>query len=593
VKTLLSVALVWIALLWGAASASALEVRQTLWGFDGQVVPDTFNILSVLVSNRSPVPFDGQIVLDAGGNFRKSGPGHEVAACYLGPGEARWVQFYPFFDASISNSNLGWSLRWGRGPESTYDLDAPKLAAPAAVWLVNPEDTFLARESSRLKRFPENLFPSTASATDGLDTVALDHAPRWEPARRAAFLDWLRRGGVLHLLPDAGGRDAEFSDELAALNVPLERQHIGAGLVVRHRGARDVLLQDAAFLKEGPAAPTLEKSNEATIYDLENSFFQQLAAIVRPKVNWALIYLLTLTYLGAVSFGHYFWAKRTRDYRLSLLALLAGVTAFAILFALVGRRGFGESARVNTLSLARALDDGRYDVMQWSNAFVVRGGVVALTHPSAHNLYSAGSSDDQARSLAVSGLNGHYEVEIPLFSSSAVLHRGVMAGDNTSVKVNAWESREDRLVRLSLAAPEGFPSKERVYAVWVRWQDRFYSLVPVNGAIELNKNLSAESTETFLSPDRLRLASSYVVNESNIDTSKIIFDGCQRVLIARALGGTHRFARYLSRPPLPDDQADLFVLASLPDGFRMKGVGLGAERGLVVYQRTLFKPQGD
>ena len=65
----------------------------------------------------------------------------------------------------------------------------------------NPEDRrrccFPIRTRSKAgvalsNQFPEDLFPLTGAALSGLGTVVLDHVPRWEPAKRQAFLDWLR-----------------------------------------------------------------------------------------------------------------------------------------------------------------------------------------------------------------------------------------------------------------------------------------------------------------------------------------------------------------------------------------------------------------
>src|SRR5262249_54619073 len=52
-----------LSLMASARSAVALEVRQTEWGFDGQIVPQRFNLFSVLVDNTAANPFEGKIEL--------------------------------------------------------------------------------------------------------------------------------------------------------------------------------------------------------------------------------------------------------------------------------------------------------------------------------------------------------------------------------------------------------------------------------------------------------------------------------------------------------------------------------------------------
>ena len=181
----------WIGLLlFAAVSVSALEVRQVKWGFDGQVVPGRFNLLSVLVANPDAAPFDGTV------NFYKSrGLAERVGAvyktpCYLSPLMTRWLQFYVFID----NQYDQWRLEWGRGPDDHHDLDPPKWGPPAQV-LLSGSDTPLNAVSA-FKQFPEELFPPTVAATSGLDTVLLDHAPHWEPAKRQAVEPVLRLIGL-------------------------------------------------------------------------------------------------------------------------------------------------------------------------------------------------------------------------------------------------------------------------------------------------------------------------------------------------------------------------------------------------------------
>ena len=119
-----------------------------------------------------------------------------------------------------------------------------------------------------------------------------------------------------------------------------------------------------------------------------------------------------------------------------------------------------------TVACARALDGNRYDVMQWSNVFVTSGGVYTLTHPAEYNLYSSGATADGTAGLAVSGRRGGFQVDLPLFSSCALLHRGVLSGDDTNVVPDRLENRRTRRLReLRLPLP-GEPGRAR-FAVGV------------------------------------------------------------------------------------------------------------------------------
>src|SRR5262247_1867907 len=77
-------------LLVALVSASALEVQQVRWGFDGQVVPGRFNLFSVLLANPSADPFDGTVRFYKSRGGERAGAVYE-SACYLSPHTSRWL----------------------------------------------------------------------------------------------------------------------------------------------------------------------------------------------------------------------------------------------------------------------------------------------------------------------------------------------------------------------------------------------------------------------------------------------------------------------------------------------------------------------
>src|SRR5688572_25557781 len=93
-------------------SMLALEVKEIRWGFDGKVVSGRFNILSVLVDEPGPAPYDGEISLsETRGSTLAIGAPH-VQKIYVTPGTQKWVQFTPFL-----TSGEQWKLRWGKKGE--------------------------------------------------------------------------------------------------------------------------------------------------------------------------------------------------------------------------------------------------------------------------------------------------------------------------------------------------------------------------------------------------------------------------------------------------------------------------------------------
>src|SRR5262245_4829947 len=117
-----------------ARSAEALEVRQTEWGFDGQIVPQRFNLFSVLVDNTAANPFEGKIEL------RKMAYGKQVDAVlvepvYLAPYSSRWIQFYPY----VKSEGDAWEVSWGAGGASRITPPAVRAGKPAAILLDDPD----------------------------------------------------------------------------------------------------------------------------------------------------------------------------------------------------------------------------------------------------------------------------------------------------------------------------------------------------------------------------------------------------------------------------------------------------------------------
>ena len=220
----------------------ALDVGETRWGFDGRATPQCFNLLSVLVSNPTPEPFEGILELreSIGGGTRVGATlGEEL---YVAPYSSRWVQFYPF----VKERYESYSLQWGRRPGERAAVPQAVLADQQPVLLAETDDA--ASRGGAIRRFPENLFPPMVTATDTLKTAALDHVPRWEEARRQAFYDWLFRGGRLHLFRDANGAYPQFSAALAMLNTPSDHFRVGNGQVFRHDRLRNQI--DAEFMEK-------------------------------------------------------------------------------------------------------------------------------------------------------------------------------------------------------------------------------------------------------------------------------------------------------------------------------------------------------
>jgi hypothetical protein len=390
------------------SAADAVDVVSTRWGFDGKVVVHRFVPLSILVNNPRPEAFDGELVLLRLGNQIEVVDAAVSEAVYVGPFGERWVQFYPY----IANPGESFRLevRVKNRVLTETVIPGARQGWPARV-LIEPASR-QTRAATPIKRLPDVLFPPFVTATDGLQAVLLDAVPNWDEPRRQAFLDWLSLGGTAFVLQAAGGEFPRFPTNLAMLNGPLDQERYFAGRVIRVAKTRGDLTAEAAEEIFKALPPRMVSDTEGNLKELSpldddetdkagavanfgdpgdplsvGSFFSKLKALTKPEHNWPLLHLLFWLYLGLVFPGCYLLGKRTSDYRIVYVALLAIVAVFSVLFGVVGRRGYGEATTVNSVAIVRELPNGFASIAQWSNAFVTSGGTYRLTHDGQGTLF--------------------------------------------------------------------------------------------------------------------------------------------------------------------------------------------------------------
>jgi hypothetical protein len=564
-----------------AVPAAALEVEEVRWGFDGLAVPERMNLLSVLVSNPKGDPFDRVVTL-----HRDDGIGRRVgerfgAACYVAPFKSRWLQFYPY----VSGEGEPWVLSFA--PLDTHKLKAPRLGPPAIIRLADTTST--ASGTSGVRSFPAELFPSTVCATDGLYATVLDHAPRWEPARRQALKDWLVRGGVLHLCTGEDGKRPEFGAGLEELNDSRNRFRVGAGLVTRHSGPASLLAAEA-IADAGVRRPELRPGGGYG-WRFEDVALQSLGQLVRPDHNWGLIFLLLLGYMASVALINYLIARKWRGFAAPAAFFAASVIVFSAATGYVGRRGYGEQAAIHTFSYARSMGGTAWDVTQWTNVFVTRGAEYTLTHPGDHNLYATCSRHEAVPALSLSGLGGMLRADIPLYSSRAFLHRGRMDGPDLGLTVTQWGGgeRPDEL-EVNVAGPV------RAAAAWVVHRDQISRMVVEGDTLRLQRRRwSSLDTLADSVPNDFGLyrggAYGGPVWHGGSKTATRLFEDLSHLFLAHWAGVADDAQHRLARHARQDDRVRVLIRADAPADFALIGKRLGKEKGCVIYEADLFKPE--
>ncbi len=581
--------------------ARAVEVRDPIWGFDGKIVEGRFNLLSVLVVNKTDKVFEGKFSLYETRGLAGRVGGEWVEACYVAPHSSRWVQFYPYLGDHSDKSE--WVLVWGKGKDNRFELLPPQVGAPRPVLLVDADNSFT--RGGGFKAFADNLFPLTVSGTDALAAVVLDYAPSWEPARREVFLDWLKRGGTVHLLKGTRGDWPKFfgdsanasTTSLAVLNTSLDRFHVGAGLVVRHDATRqnfnEQSLTAAGFpppLVTDPAKRRdLDSSTGAQyIRPLEPIVFRNLNAQTTPRHQWGWIYFLNFLYLVIIGPLNWWLGRRWKDYRITILFFLGAVASFSLTFAVVGRRGYGEKSAVHTFSYARAVGDRTYDVTQWTSLFVTRGNDYTVAHPSSHNLYAAWNYQmETIKAVTTGGKDSQFTVDIPLFSSKSIVHQAKMTGHDTSLQVLSWQG-EKLLEAFSLGITgKDLPAPTEA---WVFYGGQFHPLMIRGGILTLTDSGRSAAAD-FLGQTTDQYFNSYPYDDIELVKTNAdkLFIKFTRSTMARALG--IKSGAVVLEDALPDhtDRAHVFLLVPSPDGFRLQSKDFGEETGYTLYHRLLWR----
>ncbi len=577
-------ALVLLLLLLTGNVRAELRIGPAQWGFDGRATPYSFTVLSFEVSNRGSKPFDGDLSLeDQGGGapIRQS--------VYLAPGATRWVQFHPY----IGGYMPGWRLRWNDGLAHAEDMGQPQTGAPATVLLVDFDAP--GARSVKMRAFAEQLFPTTVAATDGLGAAVLDHQPRWDAPRREAFMDWVRRGGTVHVLQGINGEPPQFTDELAALNITSgDRMPVDAGLAVRHAIGRGEITEQ--WLKEHGFPGVELRDGHGQVSDPDSLVFRRLAAATRPNIKWGLIYLLTIAYIVVI--GPVFYLLRRRNYRVLLGGFLTTVALFAWVFTVIGRRGYGEKQIYHSVAVARPLGAGRFHVHEWIHAFATSGDIYKFAHGEGSQLYGVSPGADSVRGEVRAGKDSRFSADIPLFSSRPFVHRGVVKAEDPMLNVVAWEFQKqvtstlpnDTLpvsIRVK-AAPE---FRRRVFAGVIEYRGRYADLDLKPDGFELPPRAALKGGEEFLGRERYyEYGGYYRGSYGDAETAIRELRSLHPFLIGLANGEPVHSRKYLTQPARGPERARLFLYAEAPPGFALKNQRFEPGQSLVLYVADIFKP---
>lgn len=599
-----------------AQDRSQVKIVDVIWGFDGRVVVGQFMPLSILVDNLSDQPVEATAGLLQMRGLISAVGGELVQPVYIGPNARRWVQFYPF----INLDPAGWRFEL-RGEERTWRFDP--IDQPRSVFdrnrLTAQEDPvlpavildppgFQQRAPTTVKHMPSEIFPPYATAMNGLRALFLDDVPDWETPRQEALLSWLRSGGQLHLLLNSNRQPLRFSGVLSSLNEPFSRFAVGSGTVVRHEIQRNELNEQiVAEVVRAPRAsqPSADDgtSNAGNAFNTgfqdlsvvhDDDLFMSLRDLSRPEHSWAIIFMLSVVYIGMIFPGCWILSKQRRVHFLIPYAAITGLAViFSLIFLVIGRRGYGESTSLHSLMIARAEDETHWNTLLFANLFVTSGNQYQIEDPGNQTLIVSGTSDERVDAAAVSGNSAVYDSRIPPFSSQSVIARRRMTTASWEMSVEDFARSGDHLTRFSMTFGQHFPVGDDIQYFLVHRSDLHTAGID-RASRRLRMNNDRRHFTSFCVPQSEDSGMRLTWNNS-VDTDQNPFEAFAAKALPLLASRTvlDDFVATLKDFSLPADQIRLMIYAPIPDDFDLKLNADVNRDGRILFVRTLSLQSAD
>ena len=611
-----SIVVVGIASLLSVAAAHAqpkqMRIVETIWGFDGRVVPGQFNPVSILLDNLSDDPIEGVVTLRGISGMVRDAGGLLSEQIYLSPHTTRWVQFYPY----VNRYSSGWrltvmsesgvvfaeTLDQGRSVFEGISGDGDSRTNPAVIL---DRYGFANRQPTSIKHMPDEEFPPYATATVPLSVLFLDHVPDWDSPRQQALVSWLKLGGQLHLLLDSNGEELRFPASMAELNEPFNTFTVGSGTVTRHDFQRGQLtsqvvnpLVQQIGQQDDPDAVRMDQQTELQMRNSvadpggqDGDLFMQMRQLTQPQHAWWLIFLLSLIYVGLIFPGCWFFSQKKTLHYLATYGAIAGLSIlFSLIFLFIGRRGYGESTVVHSLSIARFEDDTHCSIMQWNTLFVTDGDRYSMSAENQQALWASGMAEEQVDATIGSGNQGEFSVNIPPFSSQTLVNRRRVSLADWNLRLLEMNGTATELVSATIATGDGFPRAKETRIVLLYGRNMYEGVYNAKEKT-VSRGVSLQRLVDFCSFRReIQFGGFWGMRRSDPEDQRTdeqrFYDESLHALVSRslldemvAIPGAYR---------LPADRVRLMVYTPLPDTLTPELTANVLNSGRVLFVRDLF-----
>jgi len=263
--------------------------------------------------------------------------------------------------------------------------------------------------------------------------------------------------------------------------------------------------------------------------------------------------------------------RRLRDWRKPLLFFLGAVAVASAALGFIGQRGQGEQEGLRTVSYARPLEKGVWDVTQWSLLFVTHSGTFNFSHAGAFNLYSDLAEPDDTGGAIEDGAPGNCSLNVPLFSSRTLVHRARMTGAELELSASGWSggTLDTHDFKVTGKVPEDF------VCAWAA------TGTLAHGLKRQGETLVCDGTALNVNDDEPYFGRQYAPDYDG----KLQPAEAARPLIRRALGMDMGNNPPKMRP-VPPGCLYLFVMTSDPKAFQDVSGSVKGVTGYVIYRLT-------
>ena len=573
---------------------SLLHLEEVRWGFDNNIQLQEFNLLSLKVHNVSSNPWNGPLRLT------QVLPGRQPLGIplqldvALGPEESRWVQFTVMLNDSLE----GWFLDWGGGEFGTLELQTPAAGPRPTVLIYNP-DTVLST-TSPLRRMPEELFPQNLAGTASLRGVIFHTVPFWTGARVRTLREWLNGGGRVYLLKTSQGSYPRFPSGMDFLNQESNEYSVGAGVVKRLPFTLEDLDIDAArnllFNDDRPSISATGRSTmlnqygympptEAVGWQRHEWASRELRKLAIFKRPWLLIYLAVACYLVTLFPVCYRLGQDHAEVRWFYITFFGSVLIFSALFVGLGQVGGHEFNRLRSLGAARELEEGVFDVTQWTMACARSDGTYHLTL-AGNGAAVHGLNDLEAFPGSYDCSTNELTMDMAPASTLGLYQRNRVTSSLQRPHLANFEQTANAVQSAQVSPGPDFDKS--AIAAWLVHRDVAYPLDISEAVWKLSRQHRSMGISGIITPadqqsiGPLGMWRTSAPAESDIpEAEQVILERIRPLLIAAAFQQSAAVDERRCR--VPEGQVRLLIQRSLPDDFKVPSSDFPDQRGTLLF----------